>query len=105
MKYTLLILGFIFSLSTFANNDKTTKAKTFSITGKVIDKQDALMGVKVILDGKEVVVYTDMDGNFKINNVKEGNHTLSFDMLSYEEKTIVVNPTLDQNLIVKLYGR
>ncbi len=52
--------------------------KWLSLSGTVFDFQsgEALTGVEVSIEGTDIKVYTDFDGNFEIDNVKPGNLTL-----------------------------
>lgn len=102
---TILIFLVCFAFSAKAGNEGNKKLKTFSVTGKVIDSSGELTGVKVILNNEELTVYTDFEGNFTINNVKEGTNQVTFSMISYGSKIITVNPTETNNLQVKLYGK
>ena len=104
-KSIFILLIFFFSQSLFAGNEGNKKLKTFSVSGKVLDNTGSLTGVKVVLNNKEVTVYTDFDGNFTINNVKEGLNTISFSMVAYGTKTLSINPSEKSSLEVKLYGK
>jgi len=102
--FVLVVLLLNFSIS-FAGNNETDKPKTFSVTGKVMDNNENLTGVKVVLDNKEVTVYTDFDGNFTIKNVPLGNHTLSLSLVTYNNKNISFNPANSKNLQIKLNNK
>lgn len=105
-KITILILFVCIAFSAIAGNEEgKKKLKCFSLSGQVIDNAGSLTGVKVILNNEEVTVYTDFDGNFTINNVKEGINEITFSIVSYGSKIITVNPTETNNLQVKLYGK
>jgi hypothetical protein len=95
-----LITLFTFTLG-FANNNEK-KAKMFSISGKVIDKQETLTGVEVLLDGKKTTIYTDFDVNFTINNVVKGKHTVSFNLITYETKSIILDSKDNETVTVEL---
>lgn len=101
----ILVLFVCLAYTAFAGNEGKKKLKTFSLSGQVIDVAGSLTGVKVILNDEEVTVYTDFDGNFTINNVKEGTNQITFSMVTYDSKSITVNPTERNNLQVKLYGK
>ena len=102
MRIIVLAIALLSVTSVFANNNGEDKPKSFSITGKVIDNTESLTGVKVILDNKEIVVYTDFDGNFVLDNIKSGDHTLSFSLITYDNKSISFNPTDNSNLEIEL---
>lgn len=102
MKSITTILIFLAFTSVFANNNNEDKPKSFSITGKVIDNTESLTGVKVMLDNQELTVYTDFEGNFTIENVLEGEHTLSFSLVTYNNKEVVINPSRTNKVEVQL---
>jgi len=101
---TIAIVIALFSLTTvFAGNNNEEKLKkSFSISGKVVDNNESLTGVKILLDGKETVVYTDFDGNFTIDNVLAGEHTISFSLITYNNKEVRFNPANESKLEVEL---
>lgn len=109
MKALVSILSITFFMSaTFANNNGNENSevkKVYSISGQVKDLNEVLTGVKIILDGKETIVYTDFEGNFTINNVVEGQHTISFSMVAYNNKEIIFNPSEEKNLEVELVAK
>lgn len=100
---TIAIVIALFSLTTvFAGSHNEDKLKSFSISGKVVDNNESLTGVQILLDGKETVVYTDFDGNFTIDNVLAGEHTISFSLITYNNKEVKFNPAKESNLEVEL---
>lgn len=97
MKNILIaLLAVIFSASvsvagnTNPDNGKGSETSQNTIHGKVIDKNtgEALAGVRVMIEGSDVCVYTDLDGNFSLPNIKAGNYNLKVSMISYQEKVI-----------------
>lgn len=70
MKNIFLItcfISFFFSSLLFAQN-------TQSLKGKVVDAKGApLIGVTLIVDGSAIGTVSDVDGNFTLKSVKEGN--------------------------------
>jgi len=72
-----------------ADNDgklsKETKALT-SLNGKIVDEisGEALVGVKVEVEGLDKPVYTDFDGNFEVKNIYPGKYNISTTYISYE---------------------
>ena len=102
MRTIALVIALLSLTTAFAGNNNEDKLKSFSITGKVVDNTESLTGVKIILDGKETVIYTDFDGNFTIENVLAGEHTISFSLITYNNKVITVNPTSNNNLEIEL---
>lgn len=104
MKKSFLSFFFaaIISVSFAANiNNSTTKIKanetaasnaapSVSITGKVIDLNsgEALAGVEVTIEGSTQKVHSDLDGNFKIDNLKPGEYNVIASYISYNKSFI-----------------
>lgn len=99
-----IITLFTFTMAFANNNDNNDKKelKTCSISGTVIDAKESLTGVKVWLDGNETTVYTDFDGNFTINNVVEGEHKVTFSLITYKNKEVVLNTKSSEKIRVEL---
>ncbi|PCJ26778.1 MAG: hypothetical protein COA97_05130 [Flavobacteriales bacterium] len=102
MRTIILIIALLSLTLVFAGNNNEDKPKSFLISGKVVDNTESLTGVKVVLDGKKVVVYTDFEGNFTIENILAGEHTISFSLITYNNKEITFDPTNDNNLKIEL---
>ena len=120
MKKVLLTLSLIsvVALSFAANNDKvankdkssvatsSSTASSVSISGRVIDLNsgEALAGVEVAIEGQSKNAHTDLDGNFKIDNLKPGEYNVIASYISYNksfiEKLEVVKS--NQSLDIKL---
>ena len=105
MRTVALVIALFSFTAVFAGNNNGDKLKSFSISGKVVDNNESLTGVKILLDGKETVIYTDFDGNFTIENVLSGEHTLSFTLITYNNKEIKFNPASDNRLEVELENK
>jgi hypothetical protein len=93
-KSILLLVLFVASLS-FAqagNPLKSVKAEESQIVlkGKVIDKKtgEALVGAVINVGNSEYKTYTDLDGNFEIKNVKEGNYNIVVSYISYSDSLL-----------------
>lgn len=104
MKASLLIVLMVFGLSySFAaerenNEKKQAESQVLSLKGQVIDQQtkEALVGVKVVLEGTKKVAYTDFDGNYQFDNMKAGEYQLTASYISYEKATVEhVKPSLN----------
>lgn len=93
----LVLLFVLFSISSFANDDKST---TLSVQGKVIDKNtgEALAGVSVIVSGQEV--FTDFDGNFNISISLDESVEVSF--ISYKSVKIEAEDLNTKNNYVEI---
>ena len=102
MKRITLILAVLISIITlFAVTEKVPVLTTTTITGQVIDKVtgEALAGVKISLNKSETVVYSDLDGNFEISNVKVGNNSIRTNLISYSASSLDVSCTENSNQI------
>src|SRR5512138_3081493 len=60
-------------------------SKTSTISGRIVDGQsgEALVGVTVMVSGTKLGAFTDVNGNFTIRYVPEGNYTLVISMIGY----------------------
>ena len=97
--FTLQLL--IATTLVFAGNDKgdenkkesvttKTEAQYMALSGKVTDQMtgEALTGVKVSIDGLDAKVYTDFDGNFRIESLAPGEYNITTSYVSYNKKQI-----------------
>ena len=94
MKKTLVTFMFasivMFSFATDKQDKTDSKAEAVQqveLKGQILDKQtqEALVGVKVELEGTEQVAYTDFEGNYTFKAVKTGNYNISASFISYEK--------------------
>ncbi len=95
-----IILSFVFVALigiAYADNEGTTSTASesvpvemVSLSGTVIDfaSGEALTGVEVTVEGTDIKVYTDFDGNFAIDNVIPGNYNIIASYISYEKSLI-----------------
>lgn len=76
--------------------------QTLQLTGSVVDEknQEALAGAAIVLDGKKY--YSDLDGNFAINEVKPGRYSVGVELISYEPATVQVNLSGSQQMKIGL---
>lgn len=102
---TLVLIIALLSIVNLNANNNDKGLKSYSIRGKVVDHNESLTGVKIMLDNKEVIVYTDFEGNFTINNVLEGEHTISLSLVTYDNKKIVINPKENNQLTIELESK
>lgn len=84
----------------FFLNILVSNAQTFSVTGKIVESKDnsPLIGVNVLLTDikdttKQKGASTDLDGNFLIENVENGEYSLLVSYISYQniQKNVIVN--------------
>ena len=97
---------------TFAGNDKTkdvsntpVAAQTVTLKGKVIDlsTNETLTGVEINLEGTDIKVYSDLDGNFEIKDVKPGDYNIVASYISYKKSLVEsFNAKTNANVEIKL---
>jgi len=104
MRVLILMIALLSIVNVNANNNDK-ELKSYSISGKVLDNQESLTGVRVMLDNKEIIVYTDFEGNFTINNVLEGEHTISLSLVTYNSQEINFNPKENNKLKIELEAK
>ena len=92
----LALAGFTFATE---KENPTSAEMTTSVTGTVIDKTsgEVLAGVAVKVVGTDLVVYSDLDGNFQINNLKPGKYQIESDMISYKKNNEIINLELKKD--------
>jgi len=82
---------------TFAGNDNNKETsntpaveQTVVLTGKVIDlsTNETLTGVEINLEGTDIKVYSDLDGNFEIKDVKPGDYNIVASYISYKKSLV-----------------
>ncbi|MCB9360357.1 MAG: carboxypeptidase-like regulatory domain-containing protein [Flavobacteriales bacterium] len=105
MKQTIFSILFLCSVLAFANNNETTILKTTTLKGKVVDNTESLTGVKVTIDNKETVVYTDFDGNFSLENVPVGVHKIELSLITYQNKEVEIDLTQESEIEIKLEAK
>lgn len=115
MKKNLSIL-LIFSLcSVFAfagNESKENKSKNETnveqivtsahLSGTIIDlkNNETLAGASILVDGKKI--YSDLDGNFNLSALTLGRHTISVEMISYNNAQLEIDVQKDTQLNIQL---
>ena len=102
IKSAILSLFFIFfGFIAFSQN-------TFSISGKVKDKQGGLPGAGVYLSGYKIATVADNSGNFSLPNLKPGSYDLLVQMVGYlpfsksviiSDKSIQLDLLLNENTV------
>jgi len=65
-------------------------AQTGTISGKIADAKtgEEIIGANVSIQGTQVGAATDLEGNFKISNVKPGTYSLLVTFITYKTHTI-----------------
>lgn len=106
MKTISLVLFILISLTAFSDNEKNSAKdkQENQITGKVVDHLtgENLAGVKFQIANTDIIVYSDLDGNFSIPVPAEyAQQSIEVSYISYESVTLDQAST-DQNLEIKI---
>ena len=74
-------------VATTSNNET---AQLTSVQGRIIDKStgEPLAGVSVKIEGTNLEVYSDFDGNFSFQNITPGIFNLKISLVSYKENVL-----------------
>lgn len=93
MRYIIILSAFLVSSLSFAQ-------KTSSISGVLMDAESNRVPLKygkvsIKETGKEV--FTDENGLFKFENIKEGTYTLTYSFVGYETKESKTKITFGKN--------
>jgi len=81
---TVLILMYLTIMSsTFAQENA-------SLFGKIVDSStgEDLIGANILLEGTTIGIASDIEGNFKINNIPPGTYSLIASMIGYSKITV-----------------
>lgn len=92
---TSLFFTFILLFTLFLSVGATC-AQVGTIKGTIIDAstKEPLIGATVLLVGTSIGAATDLDGNYTINNVNTGNHSLSVSYIAFKSITksdVIIN--------------
>jgi len=70
--------------------DEPAKAATVTVYGTVTDAKtgESLVGVEVQLEGTDMKVYTDFNGQFSFEDILPGEYDISAKYISYEKQKI-----------------
>lgn len=81
-KLSLLLAGILLPLSLWA--------QTGEICGTVTDAKlkEPLIGASVVIEGTTIRTFTDIDGNFRIEQVQPGTYTVAVSYVSYQSRTV-----------------
>jgi hypothetical protein len=95
MKKGIIAIWLILSVFVIQAKEKDTKSgdtdatATVALKGNVADEisGEALVGVEIKLEGTDLKAYTDFDGNFTFDKIKQGEYKVIANYISYEKKT------------------
>ena len=78
--------------------------ETTSLSGIVLDNEtgEALVGVAIRFEGSKETVYTDFDGNFKIDNVVPGTYNVLSSYISYTDNKLKQVNVSGKNNVIRL---
>ncbi|WP_236974585.1 SusC/RagA family TonB-linked outer membrane protein [Membranihabitans maritimus] len=73
-----------------------------AVSGTIVDKEEGqpLIGVNVLVKGTEKGTTTDLDGNFRLENVKE-NATLTLSYIGYRTQEVNINGRSNLNITME----
>lgn len=103
----LVLAGLTMNAANEANPKPEAKAEkavenVMAINGLVLDNatNETLAGAVITVDGE--TIYTDLDGNFILKNLKPGKVKLTVKMISYADQIIEVDSRNVSKLDIKL---
>jgi hypothetical protein len=107
MKKVLFVLVLVCSIAIVKANEPENapaKAKTNQIEGVVTDHLtgEALVGVCLKIKGSDKTTYSDLQGNFKMENVTPGTYDIEIDYVSYKDVTLKSVSTNDSDVKLKV---
>jgi hypothetical protein len=91
-------------LLTLCAGFQASAQNSFSITGTVKDQKESLPGAGIYLSGYQVSTVADINGNFKISNLKPGSYDILVQMvgyLPYSKSVILSDKSVQVELILK----
>ncbi len=90
MKHFIVAVSCIFLFYSITARSYGNGLDQGSISGKIVDKttNETLIGVPVMLEGTSLGTVTDLDGNYKIENIPDGTYTLLIRYIGYNSKLI-----------------
>lgn len=107
MKKVLFLLVLVLSISVVKANEPENapaRAKTNQIEGVVKDHLtgEALVGVCLKLKGSDKTTYTDLQGNFKMEDIIPGTYDIEIDYVSYKDVTLKSVSTANSDVKIKV---
>ncbi|MFW6020338.1 MAG: carboxypeptidase-like regulatory domain-containing protein [Bacteroidales bacterium] len=107
-----VIVSMLFSVNLLAGDDGNTKAnkKSATIHGKVLDHESGenLVGAVIKIEGTDIKEYSNLNGDFNINEVEPGSYNLVISYISYSNsyiENLEVNVGEDKQLKVHLKSK
>jgi TonB-dependent receptor len=96
--------------STHSSEPESADPTRGSISGKVVDQKtgETIIGANVIIEGTIIGAATDLNGNFRIENLSPGTYNIQVSFISYEPviiEGVLVEATKNARLNVVLVER
>ncbi len=107
--FIALAVSILFVTNTSAKEKASAEAtnavatvSTKSLSGMVLDKltSESLAGAVITVNGQKV--YSDLDGNFTLNNICVGKCEIKVSLISYKDQTLEVDTRNLKSLNIKL---
>lgn len=108
MKKVLFVFVLVFSIAklgaTEPENEPTTVKATNQIEGTITDHLtgEALAGVCLKIKGSDKTTYSDLKGNFKLENVTPGTYDIEVDYVSYKDITLKSVSTVSSDVKLRV---
>lgn len=107
---SVISLGLVFNTSVYSEGVLPAPAAVSTVSGKVVDLNsgETLAGVAVSIEGTDTKVYTDLDGNFTIKDIKPGVYNLVLSMISYKNslvENVELLPNEKEKMEIKLNNK
>ena len=82
----------------------TSNAQTGTVAGELKDAEtgESLVGANIIVEGTDLGVATDIDGRYTLRRVPEGEQTILFRYIGYQEKRVDVTITAGERETVNV---
>jgi hypothetical protein len=86
MKFLSLLIIIMF----LTTHNNAFAQNTGSVFGKIVDAAtgEELIGANILLEGTTIGAASDIEGNFKINNIPSGTYSLIASMIGYSKLTV-----------------
>lgn len=105
--YSIILAACTLSLFAAEPGAKDTEKGLASLEGTVTDQVsgESLAGVKLMLEGYNIIRYSDFEGRFSIGNLSPGKYTVLVEYVSYDRKkleSITVDRQSPRKLVIEL---
>lgn len=103
----IVLILFCFHIGKSDNEPKEITTTKNTISGIVIDMKtnEPLTGVEINISGIDKKIYTDLDGYFLLEDLKDTTYSVIFTMISYNSCLIDIKLDNNKNANVKMINR